>query len=199
MSQQINLLVQRRDGSRLVLLALAAVGVVVVLLLAVWLVEWQQTARAQAAEAASAQQLQAAKAVLQARMQQLGSRQDADALAAEIAALKPRAEASQEVLALIQKGDLGSQQGYAHYFYGLAAIAENGVWLTGATVSNAGKSVSVTGHALRNESVMRYAQRLNAQFAQYGVQLTALELTPETFGQPGDSTPQFTDVAFSLH
>jgi hypothetical protein len=198
MSQQLNLLVHKRSGPRYALLVPAALGVMLALLLGVWATERQETARAQAAEAASARQLQAAKAALQVRQQQLGSHGAADALAAEIAALKPRAEASQELLALVQKGDLGSQQGYARYFSGLATIAEDGLWLTGVTVNNAGKTVSVTGHALRNESVMHYAQRLNVQFADYGVQLTAVELTPETFGKPGDSAHQFTDVAFKL-
>jgi hypothetical protein len=191
MSQQINLLVIKRSGSASALAALAVSGLVLVALLAVWGARQGELHRVQEAEAASALQLQQATAILQARAQQKG-------LDAEIASVRPKAEAAQKFLA--QMGELGSRQGYARYFSALTTAGEEGVWLSSVTVDRAGRSVQVGGHALRKESVMRYAQRLNALFAEDGVQFTALELTPEVSnGKPGEAARPATATAFRLY
>ncbi|RTL34977.1 MAG: hypothetical protein EKK49_07940 [Rhodocyclaceae bacterium] len=191
MSQQINLLVMKRSGSASALATLAVLGMLLVSLLTVWGVRQSALRAAQETEAASALQLQQATATLQARTQQKG-------LDAEIALLRPKAEAAQKFLA--QMGELGSRQGYARYFSALTNASEEGVWLSSVTVDRAGKSVQVGGHALRKESVMRYAQRLNTLFIEDGVQFTSLELTLEAAGsKPGDAPRPATATAFKLY
>ncbi|MBS0370702.1 MAG: hypothetical protein JSS57_16075 [Proteobacteria bacterium] len=191
MSQQINLLVMKRSGSASALATLAVLGMLLVSLLTVWGVRQSALRAAQETEAASALQLQQATATLQARTQQKG-------LDAEIALLRPKAEAAQKFLA--QMGELGSRQGYARYFSALTNASEEGVWLSSVTVDRAGKSVQVGGHALRKESVMRYAQRLNTLFIEDGVQFTSLELTPEAAGsKPGEAPRPATATAFKLY
>lgn len=191
MSQQINLLVVKRSGSVSARAALVASGVLLASLLTVWGVRQGTLRQAQEEEAASALQLQQATAILQARAQQKG-------LDTEIAGLRPKAEAAQQFLA--QMGELGSRQGYAHYFSALTTASEEGVWLSSVTVDKAGKSVQIGGRALRKESVMRYAQRLNTLFAEDGVQFTSMELTPDVTGsKPGEPARPATATAFRLY
>lgn len=191
MSQQINLLVRKRGHSASAWAPMALPGLAVLLLLGLWVKDQGELATAQAAEAASAKRLQEANAALQSRIPQSGP----DART-EITTLKSRAEAAQKLLA--QADELGSQQGFARYFTALASVAEDGLWLTNVTLSRGGKSLGVSGLALRKESVMRYAQRLNTVFAREGLQFSALELGPESAGKPGSTVPRVDAVPFKL-
>ena len=192
MSQQINLLVRKSAGFDSTWAALAALGLVLLSLLGLWAVKQGDVARAQEDAAASARQLEDVKARLQARTQRSGTD-----LGAEIEALKSRAEAARKTLERI--GELGSQQGYSRVFSALASVGEDGLWLTSVSVNQGGKSVSISGHALRQESVMHYAERLNGIFSDAGVQFTALELSPVSAGKPGDPGAQLNAVAFKLY
>jgi len=100
---------------------------------------------------------------------------------------------------LLRSGGGGSE-GYSGHLTTLARISEDGVWLTGVKIGNAGKTVSLAGRSLRHESVLRYAQRLNEQFSAYGVQFTAVELTPDVAieGAAGTAGPALSPVAFKL-
>jgi len=189
--QHINLQTRQKSGYDSTWVAPAAFGLALLSLLGFAGMRQTEVATAQKAEAASAQQLQQAKAKLEAPKPQ------SDILGSEIAALRPQADAAQRILA--QAGNLGSLNGYAEYFHSLATISEEGLWLNNVSVDQAGKSISVSGRALQKESVMRYAQRLNARFAEYGVQFTALEMTPETVGKQGDPKAQITAVMFKLY
>jgi MSHA biogenesis protein MshI len=190
--QQIRLQGQKNNEINFTRSALAVLSLLILSLLGLWGVRQGDVMTAQKLEAASALQLQQANDRLRARTQQHG--EDLDA---EIAALKPQADAAQNLMA--QAGQLGSPQGYARYFSLLASIPEDGLWLTNVSVDKAGKSVSISGHALRKESVMRYADRLNTHFASFGVQFTALELLPESVGKQGSPNDQLTAVAFKLY
>jgi len=192
MSQQINLLATKSSAATSAWAGLAVLALVLASLLAAWGVRQGELRSAQEAEAASAQQLRQAKALLEARKQ----REGAD-LGAQIAALRPLADAAQKFLA--QMGEMGNQKGYARYFSALTTVSEPGVWLSSVSVEKSGKSMRIRGHALRKESVMRYAQQLNALFADDGVQFTALELSPEAAGGQGEAKPLATAVTFTLY
>lgn len=192
MSQQINLLARKTHGLGPMGRALAIMGLVLALLLGVWGIRQGQLASAKAAEAASASQLQQAEIKLKSWTLESGADLDAD-----MAALKPRAEAAQRVLA--KMAELGSQQGYAGHFSALTTITDNGLWLNSVAIEQGGKSVRIGGRALRKESVMRYAERLNGLYAGYSVQFTSLELTPEAFAIPGDPVNKLNTVAFKLY
>ncbi len=194
MSQQINLLVQYREQTSTALPALIGLGVVLVVLLGYWGFDRFKTVKIQNAATQGEQRLLAAKADLQAMQQKLASRQKA----VDITALKLRSEAIQEVLTRVQKGELGSPEGYSGYLTALAQISDNSRWLTSVTISNAGKNVNIAGRALNNEAILRYARALNEQFSVYGVQFTSVEMTPEVFGQEGTTTPTLSTVAFKL-
>ena len=81
----------------------------------------------------------------------------------------------------------------------LASVSEEGLWITSFSVGNTGKLVSLSGRALRNDSVLHYAKRLNEAFAPQGVQFNSVEMTPENLvksAEPGK--PVLSTVAFKL-
>ena len=199
MSQQINLLAREHKPVGAALAALAVVVVVLLGLLAYDAVLRIEAARLQQEAASGQQRLAQVKATLQAMRQRPDANNDATALKAEIDALKPKAEAVRQLVELMSNGSLGSPQGYAQYLSTLASVPEAGLWITSFSVGNTGKLVSLSGRALHNESVLRYAKRLNEAFAPQGVQFNSVEMTPENLvksAEPGK--PVLTTVAFRL-
>ncbi len=199
MSQQINLLEERREPLGSALLALASVALMLVGLLAYWGVLLTDSNRLQPSANAGKQELARVKAALQVEQQRQTGGHDGATLKAELAVLRPQAEAVRQLVDQVRSGALGSREGYASYLIVLASISEDGLWLTHVAVSNAGKAVRISGRALRNESVMRYAGRLNKAFALHGVQFNALEMTPESLVRAGETgKPVLTTVSFKL-
>lgn len=198
MSQQINLLFQKREQKSTLIPSLIGVGLVLIMLLFYWGLQHWQTVKIQRTAAQNSQQLIAAKKNLQALQQKLASGEKASDLDAEIAVLKARFEAGQEILTLLQKGELGSSEGFAGYLTKLVKSSQNDLWLTNVTISNGGKSMSIAGRALNSESVINYAEKLNQQFAEYGVQFTSVEMTPEVFGMENPASPPLSTFVFKL-
>lgn len=200
MSKQINLLARAQAAPELsALRALIGLGVMFAAFLGYAAFAWFGTARLEDTAAQSNAQLAAEKAALRALEQKLGARPKLADIVAQIDALKAQAGESQEILNLLRSGGGGSE-GYSGHFTALARISEDGVWLTGVKIGNAGKTVSLAGRSLRHESVLRYAQRLNQQFSAYGVQFGAVELTPDVAkeGAAGTAGPALSSVAFKL-
>ena len=199
MSQQINLLARERNPLGSALAALALVALVLVGLLVYGAMLRAETAGLRQDADSGQRQLVQAKAALQAMRQRTDSNNDAATLKAEIDALRSKVEALRQWQQLINNGSLGSPQGYANYLSTLASVPAEGLWLTSISVSNAGKLVTLSGRALRNESVLRYAKRLNAAFAAQGVQFNSLEMTPENLVRTTEvGKPVLTTVAFRL-
>jgi Tfp pilus assembly protein PilN len=200
MSKQINLLAQAQAAPALTALrALIGLGVMLAAFLGYAAIGWFGTARLGDTATQSNSQLAAEKVALRALEQKLGARPKLADIVAQIDALKAQAGESQEMLNLLRSGGGGSE-GYSGQLTTLARISEDGVWLTGVKIGNAGKTVSLAGRSLRNESVLHYAQRLNEQFSAYGVQFSAVELTPDVAkeGAAGAAGPALPSVAFKL-
>lgn len=173
MSQQLNLLPQVKSRYTPVMVALLILSVLLLLLFATWGVKRSMLATARMEEAASAAQLKDATAQLEERF-----RARSQQLNAEIDALRTRAAAADQVLAL--SAGVGKPEGYSPYFSVLATVREEGVWLTGVTVNQAGRSLQLAGQTLDKDGLLRYTQRLNMAFADAGIQLSALEMTSQT-------------------
>ncbi len=204
MSRQINLLIQQRDRKEnIALRALIGLGALLLVLLAYWGAEHFKTLKLQNTLGQN-QHLLAVKAEKQAMLKKLAEDQKnvvdgkGKDIGAEIAALKQRSEANQSILDLLKKGELGSPDGYAGHLAALANLSDNNLWLTSVAISNTGKKVNLTGRALNDESILRYTQRLNQQFAGYGVQFTSVEMTTEVFGKEGGAAPSLSTVVFKL-
>lgn len=196
LGQHVNLLTQKKREFNLALIAAVMLGLLLLSLFGLWSFRQSEVTATRQAEVASSLRLQQAKDKLQLLEAQIMQQSQAS-LSTEIANLKQKAEAAQQILS--QTGSLGSPQGYARYFDALTSISEDGLWLTNVSVDQAGKSVRVSGNALNKDSVMRYAQRLNERFSSDDVQFSALELTPVSAGKPNDPDSQVTAVAFKLY
>jgi len=178
MSQQLNLLPQAKSRYSPALVALLILGLVALMLFSAWGIKRSMrtpTRRVVEGGGRRAAQLKDATAQLEERF-----RARSQQLNAEIDALRTRAAAAEQVLAL--SAGVGKPEGYSPYFSLLGKLREEGVWLTGVTVNQAGKSMQLTGQALDKDALLRYTQRLNAAFADTGIQLSALEMASQTIG-----------------
>lgn len=175
MSQQLNLLPPPSSRYSPAIVALMILGLVAFALFAAWGVKRVALAGARAEEAASAAQLKEVSAQFEKRF-----RARAAQINAEIEALRPRAAEAQQVMVLA--AGLGRPEGYSPYFASLAAVREDGLWLNGVAVGQAGKLLQLEGRSLDKGAVLRYTQRLNAALADSGATLAALRLDVESFG-----------------
>lgn len=199
MSQQLNLLPQTKTRHSPATVALLILGVVVLALFAAWGVKRTMLAGARADEASSAAQLKEVSAQFEQRF-----RSRAAQINAEIEALKPRAAEAQQVILLA--AGVGKPEGYSPYFSSLAAVREDGLWLSDVTVGQGGKSLQLSGQSLDKDAVLRYTRRLNIAFADLGVKLTTLDMTSQPFGAVGTmgmagasgNSAQLTLIKFSL-
>ena len=178
MSQQINLLPTAKSRFSPAGMALLILGVLTLALFATWGVKRTQLASVRSDEAASAAQLKEVTAQFEQRF-----RARAQKLNAEIAALTPRAAEAEQVIRLA--AGVGKPEGYSPYFSSLAAVREDGLWLSDMAVSQGGKSLQLSGLSLEKDTVLRYTQRLNSGLADSGITLTTLEMSSQPFGTGG--------------
>ena len=198
MTQQINLLIQEREQKSILIPSLIANALLLIALMVYWLFVHMQTVKIQEGANKVEQQLVAAKKTMQTLQQQLTTSEKAGDLDDEIAALKARSEAGQELLSLLQKGELGNPYGYAGYLTKLMKISRNDLWLTNISIVNAGKNLSISGRALNSDSIMNYAQRLNQEFSEYGVVFTSIDMKPEVLSEEGTASPALSTIVFKL-
>lgn len=192
MSQQLNLLPKAKSRYSPAIVALMILGVVVLAILATWGIKRSMLAAARADEASSAARLKEVNAQFEQRF-----RSRAAQINAEIEALKPRAAEAEQVIVLA--AGVGKPEGYSPYFSSLAAVREDGLWLSDVTVGQAGKSLQVGGQSLDQAAVLRYSQKLNTTFAAAGVKLTALEMTSQAGASAsGRDSAALAVIKFSL-
>ena len=179
MTQQINLYarkVEQRRGPLVIsfLIVLAVAG----LMIGYWTMIRSQTTALQARVAQAKAQLATEQAAVQAMKLELAKRTDPAKIAAEIKSLQARATEAQELMGRLQRGELGTMDGFSRQLVALARIGEPGVWLTEFRIVNSGKGVELQGRSLEAESVLRYAGQVNKSFEAYGASVKGLELTP---------------------
>jgi hypothetical protein len=199
MSQQINLLREKDRSARAAAWGAGIVGVALLALVAYYQSAANETSRMRETVAANAAKLAQLKTSIQALQTKRVEQGNASVLEAEIAAMRPRAEALAALMKQVRSGRLGNPEGYSRYLQALGNLSQEGLWLTGVSLSKDGAAVSISGRALHNESVMQYARRLNEVFAPYGVQFNSLDLTPEAVSSPTPGNPVvLKTVAFKL-
>ena len=179
MTQQINLYVREVPEKRGPILAtLAAAGVTAILCIAYYQYLISETKRLEKRLAGAKTELAGQQQALKDMRGVLAKRTDPARLAAELAAVKARANDAQSFLTLLNNGELGSIDGYAGHFAHMARSSEPGVWLTHMRIHNAGKTLELEGRSLHAESVLRYAGQVNSRIAAYGANLSSVEMTP---------------------
>jgi Tfp pilus assembly protein PilN len=176
---QMNLLMRPKQPMGM---ALWALGLMAVVLVGLAGYAWQLRAGVQSQQAEldqGVQQLAQVKNEIEAIRQREGTDAEVEALNKQVADLKPRAEGVKSLVDSLRTASLGRPEGYSDYLERLARISDPELWVTSVAVLDGGRRVEITGRALRNEAVVRYAKRLNESFEPLGVKFNALEMTPE--------------------
>jgi hypothetical protein len=190
MSQQINLLIEKQR--RPVISAersLIALVLLLVASVAYAMVERNKTSKVQEAVKSGEARLKGERASLKAMQDSLAQRANPDELNVEVAYLAELAANKQRVLQELRLGGAGSEAGYYDHLLTLAKVSENGVWVTNVSISDAGTRMTIEGRSLNSEAVIRYSQRLNEQFAPFGVKFSTLEVSQQSLGTERNALP----------
>jgi hypothetical protein len=123
----------------------------------------------------------AAVAAAEARLAQVAKefppRQKSKELEADLQRMQGELKALHEVLAVLERGELGNTAGYSEYFRAFARQGVSGVWLTGVTLVGPGKEIALEGRALQAELVPGYIQRLTHEAVLQGKTFGSLEIS----------------------
>jgi hypothetical protein len=179
MSRQINLL--PKPPQRALLSALNAAIILLIWCIALGLLTWSGSRDLDAARSAadnSAREQKSQQHLLRALQKKLGDSDNPHNLSAQIAALASQTRVSKDLLERLKNGELGSLDGYGEQLTELARVPQRGVWITLVTITHAGRSLRVEGHALRKEQILPYAATLNRTMVTYGIVLKDIEITP---------------------
>lgn len=181
MSQQINLfnpaLKPKRDW-----LTLSNVGLTAALMLSVLMVigswgrhkEGLELARFKSQEA----QLKATQAQLVELAGMQAMRRTDPLLEKEVADKKLLINQKQQVLALLEGGEVGNQAGFAKFMAALARQTPEGVWLTGLDIQSGGKSIRLQGGLINEPALPLFVQQLNQEPDFKGRHFAALQVSP---------------------
>ncbi len=199
MSQQINLLPPApRSAGLSARQSLLAVGAWSLLVLAHSLhLSGEAESAARIAEQ-GARERQQQQQLLQALKKKLDSSHTSGSIAEQIAALEPQTRVSRDLLARLQSGELGSLEGYGAQLTELASLPAQGVWITQAAITDAGRKLRIEGRALKKEHILPYATSLNAAMKKYGAQLDHVEISPMRITND-DLTPASPVFTFKLY
>ena len=199
MSQHINLLQHRRRPIGSALAALALLSALLLGLLAYETMLRSQAAALRQELANGTNALQQSKAALLALGAQDAGTVDNIGASKEIEVLKSRLVMAKKWSDLLDNESLGTPAGYLQQFNTLSRLSEDGLWLTSILISDGGKRVNLDGRALRSESVLRYAEKLNRAFSTQGVQFNSVEMTPEDVVRSNEAgTQTLSSVSFRL-
>lgn len=197
MIQHINLLRKRRAKRGAVWLAVRGMALVFVLLVAVGLENEytifqlrESDQQAQATIDSLTQELGQLRRVMGLEEQQASAKQ-ANVMRSEI-------DARHDWMEWIQKGELGTINGYSGLMQTLAAIHEEGVWLQGVDMSS-GKTMVISGRALNNDMLMRYANQVTQTLKPQDYTFTALEITRENASNSVDTKAGSNILNFKLY
>lgn len=201
MSQQINLFDAALRPSREVLTlrnaALAAgLALVIILLAGMAGLERERQAKARF------RQVEAQLKTTQDRLTALAARQAArhidPRIEAEIAAARLVLQGKDEILARLERGDLGDRTGFSGYMRGFARQVPEGVWLTGFDLSAAGRNIEIRGRMQSESLLPAFMQRLNREEIFRGRRFSALDLRRVEPAKPATDSASRPFVEFTL-
>lgn len=117
----------------------------------------------------------------------VAARKSNPALAKELARTKAILALRQDIIQLLEGGQVGERQGFSDYFKGLARQTMEGVWLTGFAVR--GDNLELNGRLLEPSSLPTYMARLNAEEAFRGKRFAALDMLGVEAQNPDKAEP----------
>lgn len=97
-------------------------------------------------------------------------------LLAEIASTRETLRVLDASMAEVASGALGDTAGFSEQFRAFARQSADGLWITGFTLSGAGKDIILNGRALSAEAVPAYIRRLNDEPAFRGKAFDVLKI-----------------------
>lgn len=152
--------------------------------------------------AAGAAQLAAREVRLATVTTEFVPRGKSPAVEAELADAERQLASLRQVSGVLQRGELGNTRGYAEYFRALARQHQDGLWLTGVSISGAGNAIGVRGRALDPQRVPAYLNRLTVEPSMQGKDFSGLRIgKAEALGRPdaeGKTAAPAPYVEFSL-
>jgi Tfp pilus assembly protein PilN len=122
------------------------------------------------------------------------------ALIREAQSLEERVRVLKRAQDAVASGELGSETGYSAYFLALSrTVRTKGAWLTGVTVAESGRALSLQGRALSGADAARLVADLRRDPVFVGLSFSGLTVAPpETNPKRGDEpaeqaaeTPRF--------
>lgn len=180
MSQQINLFNPLFQPQKQVLSArtmAVSLAVLVAGIAALASYGKMQTARLQQEANAGALRLEQKQARLASVNAEFAPRQKNREIDAQILEAETQLAALRKVAQVIERGELGDTNGYAGYFKALARQSVPGLWLTGVTVSGAGKEIGIKGRTTDPATVPGYLNRLTQEPLMRGKAFTSLQIS----------------------
>jgi Tfp pilus assembly protein PilN len=87
-------------------------------------------------------------------------------------------KARKDIQTALQRGDLGSSQGFSEFMRAFARQTVSGVWLTGLKLENGGHDITLTGRALNAEAVATLVRQLRAEPALKGRSIETMRVAP---------------------
>jgi Fimbrial assembly protein (PilN) len=105
-------------------------------------------------------------------------------LLAEIASTRETLRVLDASMAEVASGALGDTAGFSEQFRAFARQSADGLWITGFTLSGAGKDIILNGRALSAEAVPAYIRRLNDEPAFRGKSFDVLKIAE---GKPDEA------------
>lgn len=203
MAQHINLISKpdQRKGRALAILAL--VGVAYAALAGFYIFNEQRIASLKTQNQTTVANIQTAKSELKSKRSAAGL-PDIETLQQEISQARALIDQNKGILALVDKGELGSRTGHSRVLTLLASVRESNLWITQLDITKQTSPVSIAGSALTNESVMRYTRNLNQALKAFDdePQLTAVEMQTQELtrrARPGQPEEKIAGVKFHLN
>jgi len=179
MSQQINLYEDRlRPRHELATARNLAVCASVVLVLVTALAWWTNSDAKRKTEAAASVQKQLAEEQknLADLAKVMAERKVSPALVSERDSLKAVLAQRQEVMTVLDSGQLGNTAGFSALMTGFARQTLTDLWLTGFTVTMGGEGIEIHGRLFDPAKLPAYVQGLSAEPVFQGRRFAALEM-----------------------
>ncbi|MDB5801908.1 MAG: biosis protein MshI [Rhodocyclales bacterium] len=144
---------------------------------------WSAVVRYQASAAkARLSQIEAQMLPVSEQLAQLQAGMGVEQVNATLRDRLQRAEAQlkarRDIQTALQRGDLGSSQGFSEFMRAFARQTVPGLWLTGLRLENGGKDITLSGRALNAEAVATLVRQLRAEPALAGRSIAMMSVVP---------------------
>ncbi len=179
MSQQINLYEARlRPSHALATARNLGICALALLVLMTALALWTRTDADRKTEAAAvSRKLQdQEQEKMGALSKVMAERKVSPALAGEMEITKSMLAARQEVMDVLDSGQLGNTSGFSAFMIGFARQSQNDLWLTGFVVTLGGEEIEIRGRLLDPARLPSYVQGLSSEPVFQGRRFAALEM-----------------------